>query len=375
MRSLEYPVMSHSAASVSFFRWSRLLGALVLPLLLGQCSLPSSTGDAGIQDEGASLALNSESDAARFLAGMSGGGSARLAKLRQTPEWKSHQQRMEQLFTFYHKGHLPPIRAWRGETDATSPGVLFYPFGGPDFLFADAFFPGASNLVLVGLEGASPMPDLNALSDAEIFAGLRGITTSIDTVLGAGYFVTKEMRGDLESTRFRGALPLMLVFIARTGHSISSVESTQVAGAPGFVVRCPGKSVYFFQKDLSNGGVGSDKRLPNFVSSLGTPVTFIKSASYLLHNSGFSAIRQEIMNRSRVIVEDPSGIPFHDLKEAGWNISLYGNYTHPLDVFASNHQTDLAEAYRSGAYPVKPVSFGYGYLRNPATTSIIVARK
>lgn len=51
MPSLEYPAMSHSAASVSFFRWSRLLGALVLPLLLGQCSLPSSTGDAGTQDE------------------------------------------------------------------------------------------------------------------------------------------------------------------------------------------------------------------------------------------------------------------------------------------------------------------------------------
>lgn len=140
--------------------------------------------------------MNLESDAARFLAGMSGGGSARLATLRQTPEWESHQQRMEQLFTFYHRGHLPPIRALRGETGATSPGVLFLNrFGGPDFLFADAYFPGASNLVLVGLEGASQMPDLNALSDAEIFAGLRGITTSIDTVLGAGYFVTKEMRG------------------------------------------------------------------------------------------------------------------------------------------------------------------------------------
>lgn len=366
-----------SALVLRIFRL-RWVALACLPLLLAQCvstPSPSASSPASGVDPAASLPLNSESDAARFLAGMNGGGSPRLAGLRQTPQWKAHQQRMNQLFNYYHNGHLPPIRSWRSETGATSPGVLFYPFGGPDFLFADAYFPGASNLVLVGLEGASQMPDLNSLSDAEIFTGLNGIATSINTVLGAGYFVTKEMRTDLESTRFRGALPLMLVFIARTGHGISSVEPSGAIGAPGFLVRCPGKSVYYFQKDLSNGGVGSDKRLGNFVSSLGTPVTFVKSASYLMHNSGFSAIRNEVMSRSQVIVQDPSGIPFSYLKNGGWDISLYGNYTAPLDVFASNHQPDLVEAYRSGAYPVKPVSFGFGYLRSPSTTSIIVARK
>ena len=38
------------------------------------------------------------------------------------------------------------------------------------------------------------------------------------------YFITKDMRHAFHSTRLRGVLPALLVFLARSGHTVESVE-------------------------------------------------------------------------------------------------------------------------------------------------------
>ena len=74
-------------------------------------------------------------------------------------------------------------------------------------------------------------------------------------------------------------------------------------------------------------------------------------------------------------MQDPSGIPFRDFGRYGWNLWLYGNYRSTLEIFGSaSQQPDLAAAYNSGRYPVKPLNFGIGYLINPQTTSLMVGR-
>ena len=60
---------------------------------------------------------------------------------------------MNALWSEFSSVHLEKIGGWRRQiADITSPGVLFYPFSGPDFAYADALFPGARDYVLCGLE-------------------------------------------------------------------------------------------------------------------------------------------------------------------------------------------------------------------------------
>ena len=368
---------------------------LLLPLLIalpGCAPFPASPSggpdpaEAPVSDSGSYSRIN---DTARFLAGMPGGGDDRLRALRNTPAWKAHAQRMDQQFGYFERGYLPKVRAFRGELGAlTSPGVVFYPFSGPDYLYARGFFPGAGSYVLVGQEGVDALPDLSTLSDGEILSGLNGLSNSLKSLTGASYFITKDMRVDLASTRFRGTLPIFLAMIARSGQSIQSVEAVGLsgsgaltsrsggAGCPGWHIVAGGKHLYYFQEDLSNGTLGGDRRLLSFIRSKGAPVTFVKSASYLMHSDGFSVIRQFVVNDSRAILQDSSGVPYRILNASGLSLTLYGNYTGPLDVFSERRQDDLIAAYRDKSpHPVKPIDFGVGYLRNPATACLILARR
>ncbi|MCB1234392.1 MAG: hypothetical protein KDM91_04930 [Verrucomicrobiae bacterium] len=357
-------------------------------MLLAGCAVSPEGDGTSISGGGGrgGESLTPANDLARFLAGMPGNGSPRLRKLRDTAEWKAHQQRMDQLWASFERGYLPHVRSFRGELGGmTSPGVLFYPFGGPDYLYAHAFFPGASNYVLVGLESADPLPDLAALSDGEILSSLGGIARSLQSSLTASYFVTKDMRVDLASSRFRGTLPLLMVMAARNGQSIGAAEAVGLtasgaltsrsagSGAPGVRVAVGGRNLYYFREDLSDGG---GRRVMNFVRSKGAPVTFIKSASYLMHSGGFSGVRNFILTESRAILQDASGVPYRNLNDSGFRLTLYGNYSGTLDIFASHGQSDLAEAYRTGSpHPVKPLKFGVGYLRTSSNACLIVARK
>ncbi len=353
------------------------LGAFLSLGALTGC-VTSSGGGAG----GGSASIN---DTARYLGGLPGSNRSELAVPRYSAEWKSHQARMDGLWG-NHSGRRSHIRGFRSNLGGlSSPGVLFYPFGGPDFLHASALFPGARNYVLVGLEGTDAMPDLSTLSASELNRGLGGVSNALRTVTGASYFITKDMRVDLASTRLRGTLPLLLAQIARDGKTVSSVSAVGIdsagnltsrsagSGCPGWHIKAGGKNIYYFRKDLSNGGLGN-RGILKFVSSKGRPVTFVKSASYLMHQGSFSTIRDYIVNSSAGLVQDPSGVPFKYLTGAGWNMKLHGNYTGPMATFSGHHQSDLAAAYRDGSYPVKPMTFGLGYLLNPQRACVMVGR-
>ncbi|HQZ26554.1 MAG: hypothetical protein KA250_14605 [Verrucomicrobiales bacterium] len=350
--------------------------ALTLIPLTGCVTSPGGSGVSG----------GSLDDTARYLAGLPGGARNDLAVSRTSPEWKSHQSRMDALWST-HAGRRSHIRSFRGQLGGLgSPGVLFYPFGGPDYLHASALFPGASNYVLVGLEGVDTMPELASLSASDLNRSLGGVANALRTVTGASYFITTEMRADLQSSPLRGTLPLLLAEIARDGKTVQSVSAvgldaggnltSRAAGAacPGWHIRAGGKNIFYFKKDLSNGGLG-DRRLLNFVSSKGNPVTFVKSASYLMHQGSFSTVRDYIVNSSRGLVQDPSGVPYRNLQTAGWNLKLYGNYQGAGAPFTSYGQPDLAAAYANGTHPVRPMNFGMGYLLDPKSTSLIVGHR
>ena len=330
-------------------------------------------------------------DTARMLAGMpaAGGGDA-LAGARASSAWQEHQERMDGLFRDYAWRHQQPIQSWAAREigDLQGAASVFYPFSGPDFLFADAFFPRAETFVLCGLEPAEPLPDLGTLSGAELAAGLSGLRTALNHIMQFSYFITKDMRNDLQATRFRGVLPVILVFMARQGHTVESVDAIRLdsggnpvlanGNATGLLIRGRSprgglKRVFYIRQDLSNSSMSSEAPLARFVTQLGRPPAFTKSASYLMHEDSFSSIRSFLLSQSRAIVQDPSGVPYRHLLGAGMDVSLHGNYQGTLDIFRKANQPDLIEAYQSSR-GARPLDFGIGYLYSPETTCLMVAR-
>ena len=245
------------------------------------------------------------------------------------------------------------------------------------------------NIVLCGLESCEPLPPLSQLNATEVDTSLAGLKTSLSTAMQFSFFITKDMRRDLANTRFKGVLPVILTFMARTGHSVDSVDLVRLDGngqpvianaggnAPGLLIRgySPSghmKRVFYFRQDLSDGGLHPGGAFLKFVSSLGRPPAFVKSASYLMHEDGFQTIRNYLLTSCRGIVQDPSGVPYRNLLAAGADVRLYGNYQGTLDMFKAHQQPDLIAAYQQGGGV--PLSFGVGYLYRASNTCLMVGR-
>ena len=336
---------------------------------------------------------DSLNNTARLLAGMPAAGLDALADVRSTNAWQSHQRKMDELWSNFGWRHEAPIEEWAAAEipDLRRASGVFYPFSGPDFLFADTFFPQADTIVLCGLEPCEPLPAMTGLNEAEMGASLDGLVTSVSTAMQFSFFITKDMRRDLVSTRCRGVLPLILAFMARTGHRVDSVDLVRLDGngvpalvqgaaSNGVMIRAYGpngvmKRVFYFKQDLSDESLSAGSPLLKFADSLGSPPAFLKSASYLMHEGGFSTIRNYVLTRCRAIVEDPSGVPYKNLAAGGHDLRLYGNYTGTLEMFSEHNQPDLIAAYREGRHNARPISFGVGYMYDPGRTCLMVARR
>ena len=366
-------------------QWNSVLGAIAG----GNVRRAQSSDNRPLYNGAVSMNVPTHSgsinDIARLFAGMSSSYS-------QTSAVSAHKLRMDNLWATHQNAHRGPLQAWASSEigDIRNANAMFYPFSGPDFLFASALFPSAETYVLCGLEPAEPLPRLSTLSQAEIDNGLTGLHNAVSTIMQSGYFITTEMRSDLQATRFRGVLPLLMAFMARTGHTVDSVDTVRLDGAgnvtlagssgnTGLMIRCrsgfgSSKRVFYFRQDLSNSGVSAGGPFLTFVSRLGRVPAFLKSASYLMHEGGFSNIRDYLLRHSSAIVQDPSGVPYRDFNRYGWNLWLYGNYRGTLSIFSGSQQPDLVAAYSSGRHHVKPLNFGIGYLINPQTTCLMVGR-
>ncbi len=371
---------------------------LAASLMLSSCQLPDEGADTvrRAEDPGTGIAplttttrgpaLN---DIARMLAGMGAGGS--LASLQSASSWAHHQAQMNALWRRYDTGRGMKIRAWADQeiSDLRRHRALFYPFSGPDLIYAQDLFPSAETYILAGLEPAELLPDLRTLTAGEASVGLDGLRTALSGIINAGYFVTVDMRSDLQSTRLRGTLPILLTFLARSGATVESADPIQLDGtgtpvmtnrsSSGLLIRFRSSSgrskrLFYFSQDLSNGSTKLGGPFLTFVAKQGYPPALVKSASYLMHQDSFSNIRNYLTHSTPGFIQDPSGVPYRDIVAAGMKLDLYGNYKGTLSIF-SQQQPDLMAAYRSGQHQVKPVDFGFGYLFNRSATSIMVARR
>jgi hypothetical protein len=324
---------------------------------------------------------------ARFLAGLSVTGTP-LEKLSQDRAWTKHATEFEKAWKDLDARQLSKIRSWESEhfrEGASSQRPMFYFFSGPDILYAQEFYPKASTYVLAGLEPVGTPPDLMSLPAGTLGVSLSNLRKSLESVLSFSFFKTKDMKTDLGQNQLNGTLPVLYIFLARTGCKLERTELVWLDDAGSVVTSktsTPGaritfsrggerQALYYFQTDLSDGGIDDDPGFLRFCGQLGTGTTLLKAASYLPHSGNFSTARDFLLKHCAWIVQDDSGIPINRLDSAHWDVRCFGNYPGPIDLFKENFQPALATMYQK---PTPPVPFAFGYRWRPKESSLILAK-
>lgn len=324
-------------------------------------------------------------DAAKFLAGMKVEKTSPLTKSLKEQSWQAHAKFFDYAWAKLDNQQLSKVRKWAGTELASlnlSTPTIFYPFSGPDFLYAYSFFPNSSEYVLVGLEPVGEIPNLDELSaSSEIGRNLHWLESSMADVMQLSFFKTKEMAKDFKETRLKGVLPILFVFLARTNNTIQDVNYIDLdkdgtvhvlnrsqKGKPALGVKIDfipageytPRSLYYFSTDLSDQGLQKSPEFRAFVQNLPIPTTYLKAASYLMHQNGFTNIRNLILSQSSSLLQDDSGMPLKSFNRSKWDLKFYGSYIQPIDLFKRYYQSDLRKVYENNK-TIKPLNFGIGY--------------
>jgi len=329
-------------------------------------------------------------DTAKFLAGLPVSTDSPLAPLTEASAWKAHARQLSSLFASFEGNQSSKIRNWSDANLLSPTPTLFYMFSGPDFLYADSFFPKATTYMLSGLESVGEIPDVTKVKSSALPHGLSRLRASMRTLLSLSFFKTNDMRSELRSGRFLGTLPVIYIFLARTGHTIRDVSLVYVdptgevktedaerkkSLAQGVRITFSAndgreQTLYYFTTNLSDDGVKKSGFLI-FCGSFGSGSALLKSASYLPHGSAFGTVRNFLLDHASMIVQDDTGVPLKFFDVSKWQLEPFGNYVAPISLFSSYYQPKMRQLFIREKAP--KISFGLGYHHQSAQTSILLA--
>jgi hypothetical protein len=323
----------------------------------------------------------SPQETARFLAGMPVDSRSPLAPLAQTPAWQEHVAFFENAFAKLTHGKFARLRLWQ---DANLPEskepipVVFYMFSGPDFLYLDQFFPNASTYIMCGKESMGPPPEPLRMDIGYLSLALQNLENAMKSSLTATYFVTQDMKVDLQRQELNGTLPILYVFLARADKSIRDVTLVSLDRSGGLHESAPGRGgtpgvhisyvdnasgrpqeLFYFTTDISDGGIAANPGFMKFCEQHGVGASFLKSSSYLLFDNGFARVRDFLLRHSKLIVQDDSGIPINYFDPDKWNLRLFGTYVGPIELFKQHYQPKLADLFQRANPPEFGIGFGY----------------
>ncbi len=337
-------------------------------------------------------------DTARLLAGMMPEHRGAFARVTAVPVWQAHHREIDADWARSDRARFAPMRAWRdAELRRTGPcGTLMYPFSGPDILNAYLLFPTCQRYVMFGLEHVGDVPRLDRLSESELQKVVADLRHATADMFERNYFITKRMESDVDASELRGTFPVLLMFLARLDARIVSAQRMEIG--PGGTLRpqparglSPGsapalqivfvapdgrrQSLVYFRAQAEDRALYKHPGVIKYLDSVAPYTTFLKSASYLLHDQRlFATLRSCLLRHSRVILQDDSGVPFRYLPRADWDVALFGQYARPVKDFNYGFQPDLEAAYaRPGA--ARPLLFSFGYHWQAGSSGVMLAKR
>jgi hypothetical protein len=343
--------------------------------------------------------VNSASDGkfnriARYWSGLH---DAENIELEKFSEWKTYSKNLDSSFAKLDRKKFAVINNW-SKTELKSVNekinTVFYPFSGPDFYYANNFFPDAKRYIMVGLEPVGDAKKIENINDTSLNNYLKQIQNSLYAITNFGFFRTIAMKENFNKENLNGMLPLLYIFSTRRGYELQSLQriilnddgsekpyqkgdSTEikkkVKGVKITLVKNNKQQVlYYFSFDLSNSNYKNHPEFEKFVLAQKDFTTYLKAASCLMHKSYFSQIRNLILNNATAVLQDDSGIPIKFLDTSKWNIQLYGSYNGVINLFKGDEQPELKALYKDSTL-VKNLPFGTGYKFNKGTSNLQLA--
>jgi hypothetical protein len=328
-----------------------------------------------------------DNQTARYLAGLAPAPGSPIAALTNEAGWHEHARFFDHAFGELERTQLARIRSWSKAQLHSHRPTMFYMFSGPDYLYADAFFPDASTYVLAGLEPVGQIPDLLRMRGS-VAPALRSMATSMHSVLNFSFFKTHDMRQELSAGRLGGTTPILLVFLARAGKTVHAIQLVAIdaeggehaesdhikSSAHGVKIVFSGgdgrlQTLYYFSTNLADDGFPRSGFM-QFCDKLAPGDSLIKSASYLMHGHGFTRVRDFLVTHSAMVLQDDSGIPLAYFDQRKWGLKPFGHYIEPLGIFPNTYQPKLAELFRKSA---TPINFGIGYRWRPNESNLLLA--
>lgn len=327
--------------------------------------------------------------AARILAGLPVAENDPGYAFTQTEAWKAHAAKLNKMWD-NSTATLDKVEAIRVNDLAELTGkakTVFYSFSGPDFPFMAAFFPNAETYYMMALEPAgSPI-----VPEGITAKTCSKLEQAVGSLLRVSYFMTNSMANDLNNVEIDGAVPILMVLIARMGYQISAIEFKDLTAqgewidsekqSPFACIRyfregeALEHTLYYLSTNIANAQF--DPRFQANIDQLdpATTASFIKSASYRLHHDHFSQMRNDLLNHSYLIIQDDTGVPYNTLLAEGWDVTLYGAYTDPVKIFDReySYQKSLKEAYDKKEN-IRPLGFQFGYNRDKCSLMVCVKK-
>lgn len=372
---------------------------LIFPVLVAGTHITCKTAGPIAGHDGSGAYWN---DVARYLAGLPVDEKSVLHARTLEPHYREHARFMNGLWERIQKETVDLIRPWRDKNVPSGGSTAFYPLSGADFINLYCLYPDARNYIMIAMERPGDAALLADHASRRLTDGLLPIQRSIYLYGVNNYFQSKVMMREMNNTLLPGTAPVLLIFMARLGLTITGVENICI-GDTGTIVPLPpsgqkdagaavkrvtgtritfrksgerrtSELVYLCMK-IEPGSV--DEKLPEgrFFNRLKGLSTMLKSAVYILHYKTYEPVRDFILTRSDTIVEDDSGIPYSSFT-GRWKIKLYGVYRPYMALGGCRPvmQDDLKKSYKEESYPL-PFNFGYGILHGAGQSNLMVARK
>jgi len=368
---------------VSDLRRSRSVGFLFAVVFLAAVVDPTR----------AVAAKLSPDDTARLLAGLA--ASENAGAVAAEPLIVDYRTNVGTMWQSYEKSRGAAMSEWARSASAGGDApVVFYPFGGADFMTVQRLHPRATHYTLVAREPAGALPDLTETERLE--ERLAPFLQASHQFTTFGYFATAALRrfskrrGEIEA--ISGILALSA---ARAGYAVRSIEALAfdekaheyrpvAAGVDTdwesirlTLERGDGETVVldYVVLDLQDEHLSEHESQADWIRRQAGNHTFLKAAGHALQTPSFSITARAILNHAPSILQDESGLGYPALNRS-FEVRLFGTFegmsTHLFDAQKKSgkgihEQTLGAEAALIEAYAertdVEPLPFKLGYAK------------
>ncbi|GIV27440.1 MAG: hypothetical protein KatS3mg027_1254 [Bacteroidia bacterium] len=324
----------------------------------------------------------------------------RYKALYDSSYWEMYHEFIDISWGKLERQRLSKIKKWREQELAfadTLTHTIFYPFSGPDFLTVSVLFPKADTFIMLGLEPVGALPDFSRMTAEQQQSYLSNFSNALGDIFDKSYFITRKMLHDFQSQKVNGLLPVLGFFVKNLNYDIADIkyfykdsanqikemdyytkEKIKPMGVKLTAVKdsCA-KTIYYFRYNVMDKYFNDSSSFYKFLDSFKNYVTYIKSASYLLHNPFMSNMRKMILEHSVAILQDDTGVPYRFLSDSTkWQLRLYGEYDKPVKDFGKmGYQPDLARRMKEDSIHIPKLPFHLGYHWGSKKDVLILAIK